>query len=158
MRTIKKLRSAKASLLSRGGRRRWGTRSGSNAIEFALTFPVFVLVLFGLMEYGWYFYKRMSILEVTRIGCRTGALEHPEDKNPAQRPDVVAKKAIRDLCAQNGLACDLPNRVEVVYVDASPDEAIRCSTRARHPNLTGFGIPVPAELTARAAIHLELQR
>ena len=134
------------------------TRRGANAIEFALTFPVFTFLLFGLIEYGWYFYERYQLAEVTRAGCRAGALLHPDDADPSHRADVTARIEIRKYCQHAGLSCDKGDGVRVDYVGASPDEALRCLTTQPHVRLTGLSIPIPRDMAAVAELHLELQR
>ncbi|TNE92043.1 MAG: pilus assembly protein [Deltaproteobacteria bacterium] len=49
-------------------------RRGGNAIEVALTMPVFLAAIFGLMDYAWYFYNEAMSIEATRQGCRVGAV------------------------------------------------------------------------------------
>lgn len=33
-----------------------GRDRGSSAVEFALVFPILALIMFGVVQYGWYFY------------------------------------------------------------------------------------------------------
>lgn len=49
-------------------------RRGGNAIEVALTMPVFLAAIFGLMDYAWYFYNEAMTIEATRQGCRIGSV------------------------------------------------------------------------------------
>lgn len=53
---------------------RWNlalNRSGTAAIEFALVFPLFVLVFFGLAAYGVYFGASHSIQQIAADAART---------------------------------------------------------------------------------------
>ena len=64
-------------------------RSGNNAVEFALIMPVFILLVFGMMEYGWAFFMRTGVINSVRAGCRTAVVTHPDDD-----PAAVAEEAI----------------------------------------------------------------
>jgi Flp pilus assembly protein TadG len=46
---------------------------GGAAVEFALVLPVFVAVLFGMVDYGWYFYQKFTMASAIREGVRLGA-------------------------------------------------------------------------------------
>ena len=49
------------------------TRSGQALVEFALIIPVFLLLLLGLLEFGFIFDHAMTISYATREGARSGA-------------------------------------------------------------------------------------
>ncbi|HEY2729206.1 MAG TPA: TadE family protein, partial [Polyangia bacterium] len=52
--------------------RRSASRGGA-AIEFALILPLFLAILFGIIDYGWYFYQRYALVAAIRDGVRYGA-------------------------------------------------------------------------------------
>ena len=57
--------------LRRAGRR---TRArGQSLVEFSVSVPVFVLLLFGMLEFGFAFNHNMTLEYATREGARTGA-------------------------------------------------------------------------------------
>jgi hypothetical protein len=45
---------------------------GAAAVEFALLLPIFLTVLFGVVDYGWYFYQRFTLSAAVRDGIRFG--------------------------------------------------------------------------------------
>lgn len=47
---------------------------GQSLVEFALIVPVFVLILFGMLEFGFVFSHNLTLQYATREGARTGAL------------------------------------------------------------------------------------
>lgn len=51
-----------------------GSERGQSLIEFALIVPVFVLILFGMLEFGFVFSHNLTLQYATREGARTGAL------------------------------------------------------------------------------------
>jgi Flp pilus assembly protein TadG len=51
--------------LSRRNRQR-----GAAAVEFALVFPILCAVMFGIIDYGWFFYQRFTMASAVRDGLR----------------------------------------------------------------------------------------
>ena len=49
------------------------TPRGAAAVELAVVLPLLLLLLMGLMEYGWMFLKAQQISNAARQGARTGA-------------------------------------------------------------------------------------
>ena len=47
-------------------------RRGASALEFALTLPVVVAVLAGILEYGWYLFQLSNVVHALRDGTRIG--------------------------------------------------------------------------------------
>jgi Flp pilus assembly protein TadG len=56
---------------TQGGKR----RRGAAAVEMAVIAPVLVVLLFGIIEFGWMFAVRNSMLNAAREGARLGALQ-----------------------------------------------------------------------------------
>ena len=58
-------------LLGKGGARTAGFRQrGIALMEFAVTLPLFLVLLLGMMEYGYYFYVAVSATNAAREGAR----------------------------------------------------------------------------------------
>ena len=64
-------------------------RSATAAVEFALVAPVFLMFVFGLIEFGRMMMVQQSLTNAAREGCRTAALA-----TTINSPDVEA--AVRD--------------------------------------------------------------
>jgi len=60
---------------------------GASAVEFALVMPLFFLLLFGIVDFGWYFFNQHTIQYATREGTRL-ALVGVTLPNPDYNPDV----------------------------------------------------------------------
>ena len=58
-------------------------RTGSAAIEFALTLPLFVLLVTAIFEFGWMFFMRSTVIHAVRDGCRAGAVIPPGESPSA---------------------------------------------------------------------------
>ncbi len=51
---------------------------GQALVEMAITLPLLLLLLMGIMEMGWYFYNQMSVENGSREGARY-AIVHAQD-------------------------------------------------------------------------------
>ena len=51
------------------------TRTGASAVEFALVAPVFVLLVFGIVEFGRVMLVQQVLVSATREGSRRAVLE-----------------------------------------------------------------------------------
>ena len=60
------------SRVHRPTRRRSGAR-GQSLVEFSVAVPVFVMMLFGMLEFGFAFSHNLTLEYATREGARTGA-------------------------------------------------------------------------------------
>ena len=52
-------------------------RRGSYALEFALTLPVWWMIMVAIMEFGWLFLHQSTLDSAATVGCRAGALHDP---------------------------------------------------------------------------------
>ncbi len=50
---------------------------GQSLVEFALVIPIFVLVLVGILDFGWMLYCRMTVIDAAREGARYGIAVPP---------------------------------------------------------------------------------
>lgn len=85
------------TLLRSGPALRRDRTRGQAMVEFALVLPIFVLLLVGMMDFGFALYSRMSVINAAREGARA-AITAP---NPTQIP-VLVQSAVTS--SANGLA------------------------------------------------------
>ncbi len=62
-------------LLFRKSRR----EDGQAMVEFALILPVFLLILCGIIDFGWLFYNQLSLNNACREGARYAVVHTAED-------------------------------------------------------------------------------
>jgi Flp pilus assembly protein TadG len=65
------------------------SQSGATAVEFALILVPLALVIFGIVEFGFYIYDRQIITNASRVGARFGTLQAPPPRY--QLADIQAK-------------------------------------------------------------------
>jgi Flp pilus assembly protein TadG len=105
--------------LLRGRRARKGER-GAVAVEFAILLPVLLLILFGIVEFGFVFNRYTSVTHAAREGVRQLSVGATAD-------DAIdkAQKSAPDLREAGNIEC-------VVVTPPSPDEddaQMTCSSK-----------------------------
>jgi Flp pilus assembly protein TadG len=134
---------------------------GAAALEFALISPLFLAVLFGMIDYGLYFYQRFAISAAVRDGIRAGL-----GTLSTATPDawtVASNRATAVLQASN--AVDLsrvvfgPTDSSKRYgdVDKPYEKTLTLSAQFTFKPLIGF-VPLPsAPVTYSMTMMLELE-
>lgn len=110
-------------------------RRGANAIEFALTFPFLLLLMTGIMDFGYFEMVRFAADSTARDAARAGAIGADDSLTVAQ-----------DTWAAFGLPGATPTIVS--YRTGSPlVQVVR--VQVRMPALIGFAIgPQTLEVVA----------
>lgn len=101
----------------RGRTRRHRSR-GQALVEFALVIPVFLLVLCGILDFGFMLFTRMSVINATREGARAGIMV----ADASTIPDIVQNRVI-SAAAQAGLGLTVANVSSVTCVGTAPSPA-----------------------------------
>ena len=153
------------------------SRRGGNAIEISLTLPVFLLVLFALMDYAWFFYHEAMSIEITRQGCRVGSVTPNFDAatgTPIGGDASPSAQAAVDFIEQSLIEQGLVTTVAINTDPASADgfvgvsatvsaatgtgdpDTISCDTFYEFVPLVGFLPVLPSEVGTSATYRLEL--
>ncbi len=85
---------------ARRPRRRSRTR-GQALVEFAVVLPVFLLILSGILDFGFLLYSRMTVISSAREGARV-AIDAPKS-TPAQQAQLPSIITNRVTQAASGL-------------------------------------------------------
>lgn len=139
--------------------RRRRAQRGSNLVEFALLFPVYLLVVSITFDYGWYFFVRSVAQNSVRDGCRSGAVIPPDDDAESEARQSIADGMSAFTFAQVDCQSvgDTSCTINVTTSGTSPAESLVCTIEVDYPGLTGL-IPMPEAVTARSTVLFELQR
>ncbi len=132
-------------------------RRGANAIEFALTLPIFVAILLAIFEFSWMFFMRSTIIHAVRDGCRAGAVI-PQSDVPS--PEAVATSRMSDFLAGYDIDCRGSTErcgVDIISTGESPYETMDCTLSVVYEPIVGL-IPHPESLGARSVVMYEMQR
>jgi hypothetical protein len=123
-------------------------RRGSQAIEFALILPLLLVVLFGIIEYGWYFSKELSALNLVRDAARVGATA-----DVAVAPTEASEYA---LARWSGAGLSGVPSVTVNQQGVPPQRMLTLEVSGPHEALTGL-IPVPDTVGGALTMRMEDQ-
>ncbi len=120
--------------------RRTGRRTrGQSLVEFAVVLPVFLLILSGIMDFGFLLYSRMTVINAAREGARVATtVKVPEDA--ASIPSLVSSRvsdAASPLSVSTTTTC-IPS--------CDPGNSVRVTVNYGHqaffPLLFGTTIPI----------------
>jgi Flp pilus assembly protein TadG len=114
-------------------RRPVGDDRGAAAVEFALLFPLFLIVVFGIINFGFAFNQKINLTQAAREASRFGAtlsLKASAANNTGTVDTWLAK--VRDVAVSAGgadLAASRPGRyVCVAYVTAAQTKSLTVGT------------------------------
>jgi hypothetical protein len=134
-------------------------RQGANAIEFALVLPIFIAIVFGMLEFSWVFFQRTTVVHAVRNGCRAGATVHPEGDDRGSPADI-AQASIESLLGNLGIDCNggAVCSFDIQQVGETPYEQLDCTFSMVWEPLLGLElVPTPDQLRARSIMQFELQ-
>lgn len=124
-------------------------RRGANAIEFALLFPLFIVLTLGGLEYSYYFVKWQAVIAAAQDGARAGSQTAMPNK-----PDDAA-----EVAAQATLARFFPRAVPsgVSYVGTIVgSDQVKITVTVPNTKLVGMPfLPVPASIVAEAQLEVQ---
>lgn len=152
------MRTLLARLLRRP--RRSNRRRGSAVVEFVVTVPIILIVLFGTIEYGNYFNELAMVTNAVRDGARFGS-----NQGTGTEARTRGAAATRILLEDSGFQCDLAdpctvnstiiNRNGVAMVEITVVIPYNQITHALPRfGATGAGLGLPSRMVAVAAYPL----
>jgi len=128
-------------------------RRGVALLELALVLQLVVLILFGILEYGWMFLRLQEVTQAARHGARIGAVADATSAN------VMA--AVEAMMAARGMAgladIEILPAGEVADLDSGTTLTVRVSVPYAD---VGLGVPLlsafaPTELRASVSMAKE---
>ncbi len=98
---------------------------GQAMVEFALVFPLFILLLAGMIDFGMGLYSYMTIINAARDGARLGATN----------------------CHETACSGPVSSRVRAAASGLNPTVGVACSTGDCTTATTGDSVTVTASYT-----------
>lgn len=97
-------------------RRRRSGQSGQSLVELALTMPIVILLIFGVIEFSMALRSYQQLTNATREGARYGSLGSPAGSYPADCSSSPPASVIGKTCAAlSGLKLANVSSVTVTY-------------------------------------------
>ena len=122
-------------------------RRGSNAVEFAITAPVLMLLAMGTFDYSWYFVQKQAILSSAQVGARAGS-----QTKLSEGPEVVGADAAEDTLRATYFG-PIPSGTSVTGT-VIEQRMVRIDIDVPYQPLTGY-LPVPTRIVATSQMLVE---
>lgn len=122
-------------------------RRGANAVEFALTAPVLLLLVMGTFDYSWYFLQRQMVLASAQVGSRAGS-----QTKLSELPESAAAEAAEEALTANYFG-PIPSGTSVT-ASVVDGRMVRVDIDLPYRPLTGY-LPVPADITVASQMLIE---
>lgn len=127
---------------------------GGSAVEFAIVMPIFCAILFGIIDFGWYFYQKFTLAAAIRDGIRYGVTFSYSSGSAANE---AAKRAADALAAGGAIAkADAPMTAAVT--GAPPSATLTLSSQYTFKPLVGFVKLPSTTMKYGMTMLLEIQR
>jgi len=119
-------------------RRRERSR-GQGLVEFSISVPVFVLLLFGMLEFGFAFTHNLTLEYATREGARSGAALGPGTTNvPCAQVDDQIVAAVQRVLTSPGSAIDI-SRISAIRIYKADSAGNPVGSSTTNTWVTGAG-------------------
>jgi hypothetical protein len=114
-----------------------------------LTFPVVLMMMGAVMDWGWYFSQQMQLSAAVRDAARIGAMTAREND-----PADAAEEVLMAQIAADGHKGTV--RLDVRVEGQEKDESLHVGVAIPYQGPVGI-IPVPKEIRASQSLRLEDQ-
>lgn len=123
-------------------------RRGVAAVELALVAPLLFTILFGIIEFGWMFSVKNTMINAAREGARVGALQSSDYS------DIVAR--VDAMIAPLGLNANVTYDI-VEATDQNPYVTVTLSVPQSDVSIVGqfFAEYLTGDITATASMRKE---
>jgi Flp pilus assembly protein TadG len=129
--------------------RKHRSRRGVALIEFAMVVPWLVLMILGIMEFGWYAKNQLTVANATREGARVASLGRPvgEVKLRVRKSAAPIKINDDDVTLQysrdsGSTYINVHNKVSGTQIenDAPAGSLLKVTVTAPHRSLTSLSL------------------
>lgn len=131
---------------------------GASLVEFALIAPLLLLLLLGMVEFGWLFAQNLDVRHGAREGARLAAVNFPEGAPPNSgfRDPVNTGALVAEVCArmQTPTAADI-----TITSTGAVGDAATVTVTTPGETLTGFiDFLLPSSLSLNSTVQIRLEQ
>ncbi|MFQ5967551.1 MAG: TadE/TadG family type IV pilus assembly protein [Acidimicrobiia bacterium] len=125
---------------------------GAAIVEFALVIPFLVLILVGMVEFGWLFSQNLNVRHGAREGARLVAVNYNPNGNSgsAQTVDIVA-----EICGRMDTVSGVTVGITGAGDIGDPAVATIAAPGSTITGLLDWAIPSPLTLSSSVEVRLE---
>jgi Flp pilus assembly protein TadG len=136
--------------------RRLRMRDGASAIEFALLTPVIVVILMGIIEYGWLLYRRSEATRAVREGIRYAVvLPSTNSPSPASAAVTRCEEVLGDLNFDLTNATISTTTTDLTGDAAGTPDTLTLSLVMPYEPITGGLVPTPSGMAVSMSMMLQ---
>jgi hypothetical protein len=114
------------------------SEKGAATVEFAIVFPVLILLLFSMVEFGLYLFNRQVIANACREGARAGIVVRAERMSNAEIEQIVRNYSEQHLVTFGSddtlsvnLKTPVPTADDIVDPNTQRCQAFSCELEVR---------------------------
>ena len=131
---------------------------GASLVEFAMVAPFLLLLIFGMVEFGWLFAQNLDVRHGAREGARLAAVNFPEGPPPnsGSRSDTNRDALIAEVCAR----MQTPDSAQLIITSGGDvgDSAV-VTVNSPGETLTGFiDFLLPSTLILTSTVETRLEQ
>jgi hypothetical protein len=123
-------------------------------VEFGLVLPILLLILFAIIEYGWFFTNQIVLTNAVSAGARAGIKAREWDAESPEDPREQAIAAVKQAFWPRSLQ-DSAIEVDLDYTGGDTPRCIEVKVSGLpYTSITGY-VPatlIPDHLAARAVM------
>jgi Flp pilus assembly protein TadG len=120
---------------------------GASAVEFAIVLPLFLVLVFGIMEAGWMFGQVVEVRNAAREGARMAVVDYPEP-GFGDSDEIVTQ-----VCAR----APLSDTRATVKIEKDGDTSAIVTVSQDYASLTGF-LPMFNNITIKSRVEMRIER
>lgn len=132
-------------------------QDGGSAVEFAIILPLFLLIVFGIVEWSLYLFNDHIITNASRAGARHGIIQASPRVSAGDIQQVVLDLSEKNLVtfgAKNQPSVDIPN-ICSMFGDILSVKVSYNYTFLLLPSLTAGKVPASKTIVAETAMKCE---
>lgn len=130
------------------------TEHGAALVEMAMVLPLFIVLLFGIMETGWLFSQHMEVRHSSREAARIAAVSSPDGNGGG-----FDATDIRDrVCDTTGLSGDTLTKIALTSTGADIGDNATVEITADYQSLTGLLDPLFGAITINNFVDFRLEQ
>jgi Flp pilus assembly protein TadG len=129
------------------------SENGQSAVEFALILPILILLLLGIIEFGWFFNAKITITSAAREGVRVYAINGESGKGSGGPIEMAIKNATNSLILDGGIAFTTSGPAELTV--GSGVQMVTVNVTGKVKSLVGFIVPGGITMSSEASMRAE---
>jgi hypothetical protein len=114
---------------------RFGPETGATAVEFAVVVGLLVIILFGILEFGFIFLQKHLVANAAREGLRIGVRANNYDTFTALPADNTTENCQAPTDRSYHVDCEVRNYLQVLYDRNEPKVTVERAPEPPDPDV-----------------------